>query len=347
MYRNIFKRTILGVTIAAALGNTAIASDHAIAQGFTFSLGGGYHWLDSDRKVDDSWTPDIGIGYRFNDRWSTEAAFSRFTTDQSNNDNDATIKSYRIDGFYDLIPWQGDWTPYVLASIDHQYLDRDEGSSDRDNRLGMGGGIRKALTPNLSVKTDIRALQGMDTGNTDTAFNVALTWTFGSAPAAMNQTTSALPPADSDMDGVPDDRDQCSNTPAGAVVDQYGCTPAFDAMEMDMLVEFDFNSADIRSIDKGKLKEAADFVKEHRNVQVSVEGHSDSRGAAAYNQKLSLNRAEAVKTVLVDQYDISAYTIKTMGLGETQPVASNETPEGRQQNRRVIIEAMEVEVDME
>ncbi|MBT3504475.1 MAG: OmpA family protein, partial [Piscirickettsiaceae bacterium] len=70
-------------------------------------------------------------------------------------------------------------------------------------------------------------------------------------------------------------------------------------------------------------------------VNVSVEGHTDSRGAAAYNQTLSLHRAEAAIHYLVNHGGIDASKLMAVGMGEGSPVASNDTSEGRAMNRRV------------
>jgi outer membrane protein OmpA-like peptidoglycan-associated protein len=66
-----------------------------------------------------------------------------------------------------------------------------------------------------------------------------------------------------------------------------------------------------------------------------IEGHADSTGDAAHNMDLSKRRAEAVKSVLVSQFGIDAARLTTAGLGSTKPVASNDTPQGRAENRRV------------
>jgi outer membrane protein OmpA-like peptidoglycan-associated protein len=66
-----------------------------------------------------------------------------------------------------------------------------------------------------------------------------------------------------------------------------------------------------------------------------IEGHTDSTGDAAHNMDLSKRRAEAVKSVLVSQFGIDGARLTTTGLGATKPVASNDTPQGRAENRRV------------
>ena len=68
---------------------------------------------------------------------------------------------------------------------------------------------------------------------------------------------------------------------------------------------------------------------------VTLEGHTDNVGGMAYNQDLSQRRADAVKNYLVEKFGIDSNRIKTVGYGETKPIASNDTEAGRYQNRRV------------
>jgi outer membrane protein OmpA-like peptidoglycan-associated protein len=99
-------------------------------------------------------------------------------------------------------------------------------------------------------------------------------------------------------------------------------------------VHFDFDKAAIRSDSVAILREAANTLKENPSVHVVVEGYTDSRGTEAYNQRLSLRRAEAVKDYLV-KLGVAADRLTVRGKGASQPVASNDTEEGRAENRRV------------
>jgi len=97
---------------------------------------------------------------------------------------------------------------------------------------------------------------------------------------------------------------------------------------------FDSDSAAIQPSVQGDLRAVARNLIEYPDSTVAVVGHTDDTGSAEYNQGLSERRAEAVAGVLVQQ-GVAPARVRASGLGETQPVASNSTPEGRQQNRRV------------
>jgi OmpA-OmpF porin, OOP family len=100
-------------------------------------------------------------------------------------------------------------------------------------------------------------------------------------------------------------------------------------------IYFDVASDRIRGESTPTLKEIGDMLKEHPDLKLTVEGHTDNTGDAAANQALSLKRAQAIVSYLTATFGIDASRLLASGLGATKPAASNETPEGRQSNRRV------------
>ncbi|MEJ2656940.1 MAG: OmpA family protein [Desulfobacterales bacterium] len=139
---------------------------------------------------------------------------------------------------------------------------------------------------------------------------------------------AASKPMDSDKDGVPDNSDQCPNTPLGATVDARGC------WTYAAKVLFDINSAEVKSEAYPMLTEAVQILKQNPDLKVEIDGHADSTGAPEYNMALSEKRARAVKDFFVSR-GIDAERLTTKGFGITKPAASNKTKEGRAKNRRV------------
>ena len=99
-------------------------------------------------------------------------------------------------------------------------------------------------------------------------------------------------------------------------------------------VEFDFDKSTIKKGYDKDINDLAKVMKDYPDLNVVIEGHTDNVGTAAYNKKLSQRRAEAVKQYLVEK-GINANRITAEGFGFDRPIASNDTDEGRQQNRRV------------
>ena len=115
-----------------------------------------------------------------------------------------------------------------------------------------------------------------------------------------------------------------------------GWSRVTDTEEITLAVKFDTNKAIVKPEYFAEIRRVATFMNQYENTQVVVVGHTDSRGSASYNQELSQRRAAAVAAVLVREHGISASRVASRGAGESSPIASNDTKEGRAQNRRVV-----------
>jgi outer membrane protein OmpA-like peptidoglycan-associated protein len=100
-------------------------------------------------------------------------------------------------------------------------------------------------------------------------------------------------------------------------------------------IYFDTGSDRIRPESTPTLKEIAAMLSDHSDLKLTIEGHTDNVGSATSNQALSEKRAAAVRQFLIDNYSVDAARLTAKGLGSTKPAGSNDTPEGRQTNRRV------------
>jgi len=105
-------------------------------------------------------------------------------------------------------------------------------------------------------------------------------------------------------------------------------------------IKFDSGSAIIKPVSYPVLAEIAAVLKQNPNLRVEVQGHTDSAGSLALNNRPSANRAEAVREYLVDQ-GIDPGQLTLTGYGPSVPLASNDTPEGRARNRRVELKPLQ------
>ncbi|MDD4914696.1 MAG: OmpA family protein [Methylococcales bacterium] len=126
----------------------------------------------------------------------------------------------------------------------------------------------------------------------------------------------------------PPAKPKCSNAPKGAIVDKDGCWSFHGVL-------FDFDSDKIKSRFHPAIENAVEVLKLNPGLTIEIEGHTDGIGSVAYNLKLSERRAMSIKNELVKQ-GVDPKRLTTVGYGKSDPVASNDTEEGRAYNRRVV-----------
>ncbi|MBK5002545.1 OmpA family protein [Pseudomonas sp. S31] len=153
---------------------------------------------------------------------------------------------------------------------------------------------------------------------------------------------------DEDGDGVFDRRDRCPETPANTPVDHMGCPlpqypasqpvpePKAEVISLDDQgqVMFAFNSAELTPASEQRLQSLLPRLQELGVTRIRVVGHTDSVGSDSYNQALSERRASSVAQYLISQ-GLAPDKVTSQGRGESEPIADNDTEEGRAHNRRV------------
>ena len=132
---------------------------------------------------------------------------------------------------------------------------------------------------------------------------------------------------DKDGDGITDDQDDCQDTPAGARVTINGCWILGN-------INFPSDSWELKEEMLPYLDEVVAILKNNPNLWMEVQGHTDSKGSANHNYTLSRNRAQAVMSYLISN-GVSADRLSSTGYGETKPISTNDTEDGKALNRRV------------
>lgn len=144
---------------------------------------------------------------------------------------------------------------------------------------------------------------------------------------------------DSDMDGVPDHLDACPGTPRNVVVDARGCpvqVEVEDQLRLELRVFFDNDKSAIKPQYRSEIAKVAEAMREYPNATAVIEGHASKTGPSArYNQRLSEARANAVKSMLSNEFGVAHNRLSAIGYGYDRPIAPNDTEEGRALNRRV------------
>lgn len=247
-----------------------------------------------------------------------------------------------------------DFQAYVKAGYfnfdDELYHNGSTIATSSEKGLVGGAGALLKIADNWAFRLDLDWFD-VDVGDLYTV-NAGIEYFFGSRAAAPVPVVTAPPPpppapvaaaappppppppppADSDGDGVPDSIDLCPDTPRGDRVDARGCS-----CDITRQVEFAFDSAELTAAGRATLDEVADELSRLQFMVGSVTGYTDSVGDAGYNQRLSERRAQSVADYLEGK-GISAARLEAIGMGEANPVADNDTAEGRALNRRVVLQ---------
>jgi OOP family OmpA-OmpF porin len=326
-------KTMKKLALASAITGAMLAPAAFAEHNFEISGGAAYQKFDSDRSLDNDAGFGVGLGYVINPRWTVEAWWTEIDSDLDNNGGDVDVESARLDVLYHLENTWGAWQPFVVAGLDDTEFDVDNGSSDDETRMNLGMGVKRAIAENLDFRTDLRWFNSTDEQEQDLGLLLALTYKLGKAAAAPEPAKRV----DTDGDGVYDDEDKCPGTAANLAVDADGCPMKLtENVSVNLQLTFDNDSAVVKEEFYSEIKRVADFMNKYSNTQVEIQGHTDSRGSAAYNKNLSQRRADAVAKVLVEKLGVEASRVSAKGYGEEQPIASNDAIEGRAANRRVV-----------
>ena len=302
-------------------------------------VGGGYQWVKG--AYDNAAVADLGLGARYNvTKTFGLFAEARGLRDFHNNDNhygligglafnfggekaalpkEEPVKV--IDSDNDGVPDSLDKCPNTPAGVK---VNKNGCPIDSDND-GVPDYLDKCPNTPAGVKVDKNgcAIDSDNDGIADYLDKCPNT----PAGVKVNKNGCAI---DSDKDGVPDYLDKCPNTPKGMKVDQNGC-----AISFNFDITFDNNSAKIKPEFMPKIKEFAEFLKAHHDVKAEIQGYTDNKGSYKYNVVLSERRAKAVYDALI-KLGVNKDQITWAGYGPKNPIASNDTKEGRAKNRRVV-----------
>lgn len=222
-----FKATRFVIGTFVALHATGAFSGDYLEEGLTLTPMLGYMTFDEDKQgVDNASTASFAVGYQFGNPWAVELAYQGAEPEQTNG-SEADSEHMRLDSLYHFGASEK-IQPYAVfglikSDLEGQALDIDEAA------LNTGLGLKFLLNDTLALRTDVRAIQYLETDTTEMAMNLGFQMFLGdnsnSASSGASTASTSKSGADSDGDGVNDKLDNCPNTPPNSSVDALGCLP--------------------------------------------------------------------------------------------------------------------------
>ena len=150
-------------------------------------------------------------------------------------------------------------------------------------------------------------------------------------------TSQAFDLKDNEGDGVINARDKCPDSEPGVRVDNNGCaSETMGTLSYTLDVHFDANSSIVKNEYLDQIEQLAQFLSNHPEAQVLIEGHTSIKGSATYNKMMSNKRALSIKKVLVNNFAIEKERITTIGYGFEKLIDDGDTEEAHQKNRRIV-----------
>lgn len=316
--------------------------------------------------LEDTLFPGVQYGYRFKNNLSAQLWWEQNDADVENGPGDVTLTNYYLSGRYHYRDnsWLG-FEPYTGAAIGNQkvhVIDRNEVMA------GFEMGVQQGFAKRFILDFGFRPVYGFTTERWDAQLYAGLNIAFAMsgygdsgygksdstakpAPAAAPAAAAIDPAAaavtaavaiDTDGDGVPDSADQCPDTVTGAKVDANGCQLVLkEDIRETLYVQFAVGTSTVSEESIPEIERVATRLGEFPSANLVLEGHTDDSGSAELNRRLSQQRAEAVRQVMIDRFDIDGDRIRAVGRGEDAPAFANDTAANRAKNRRVeaILEA--------
>lgn len=230
---------------------------------------------------------------------------------------------------------------YGLAGVGYQEITQELDKHRDSPILNYGIGLKYDIPYyGIAIKGDVRHLIALKENQNDIMYTIGLGMPLGkrykedqitaNIPEVVIEKPLTIINTDDDNDGVPNKFDKCPDTLPGTKVNKDGCVET-----IDLKINFDYDSSTIKPQYQSNLQQFSNILKQDKKLKAIIEAHTDSIASDEYNQALSERRAASVMNAL-NKNGIDLSRLEAIGYGESEPIATNETEEGRAQNRRVI-----------
>ncbi len=304
----------------------------------------------SDLKLDDH--KNYGIRFGMDNNLILENMFDKIEfiyersndVDYENTTLETNINRYSINMLHNYNHFKN-IIPYGMIGLGYEDFSKEYLKVNDSVTANLGVGLKFLLNDVVSLRAEVRDQINLEHSvEHELIYTVGLGFAFGESSVKepiveekpivekvikKEVEKEKIVLLDSDGDGVYDKDDKCPNTLKGFSVDTYGCP-----LDYNLGVNFDTDKYIIKDQYNDRLYKFVEFMNMMPHYKAEINGHTDSIGSEQYNQTLSEKRAQAVMQKLIEiGLDRARLTYK--GYGETQPLSTNDTKEGREQNRRV------------
>jgi len=341
--------TFMVIFFIIAIASASIAQIRPGAVSLSPFFGG--YLFEGSQKLEHRPLYGVRAGYDFTKNLGAEALFEYVDTRYKPTDTQMDFYGYRLEGLYHFMP-ESKFVPFLamgIGGVTHNYPDK-----NRHLAVGYGGGLKYFITDWLALRADARYVMSYNNFYNNLEYALGLTFYFGGQKAAPARQAEVAPVAAVAPAPAPVKEPEPAPAPPPAkepepapapppVMEMKKAPAAASAVEQKIMekgrvtlnVQFDTAKAIVKPKYYKNIFEVAEVMKKYPDLKIVIEGHTDNVGGAAYNQKLSQKRADAIKKVMVDKFNIPANRLTAKGFGLTRPIADNKTKAGKQQNRRV------------
>jgi len=318
------------------------------AGSFTVSPTIGMYKFEGNEDINSSIALGLRLGYNFTKYIGVEGFANWMPTERTNyrTSPEMSVLGYGVEGIFNILPDRA-FVPFVAVGVGgiHYSEAFEYTSENKYNKFAVdyGAGVKYFLSENFALRADVRHVIPFSAVHNDLLATIGLTFAFGGAKKVVP------PPV------VEEVKPQAQAAP---VVEEVKPQPAAPVAAAPVVVEevkpqsrvaqeivekgrttlevlFDFDKSNIKKGYYNDVDNLVEVMKQYPELNVTIEGHTDNVGKAAYNKKLSQRRANAVKKYMVEKGGIDAKRLTAKGFGLENPIASNATKEGRAKNRRV------------
>lgn len=279
--------------------------------------------LDLDNRI----APGVRLGYHLDDFWldQLELGLERYSSVKYTNTKNTTAITRTYLSAIKGIDVGEKFYFYGLAGGGYEAFSNAALGNKSGGFGHYGAGMKFYLSDSLALRLETRDQVNFHNANHNWVSTLGISFGFGS------KKEKAMPSHEHQNHVMPTQtHSTCSIKPReGALLDEKGCEKT-----ISLEGHFAFDKTTINPDFQEKIKEIAKILDENERYSTIIEGHTDNIGSKAYNQKLSQRRAQSVAKEL-EKYGVEKNRIQTIGYGQDKPRSSNDTKEGRADNRRV------------